>query len=301
MKKIFLIIPITIVIVASYKKEFVDFISDIERTTAKYSALTNQIHPKRLNNPRCLRINNEGLHNLHVYGSGIINYKNFMPDYKGDKSKVYVINLVPRTLYYYNKNYLSWYGNSYLDKLLGYPLYSHLKFLVYKTLKKIKNSQFKDNDDNALQTEEELVKAMGAHYYMPLTEKVNWPTDVSYVDDFISFCENLPDDAIVYFHCSHGKGRTTTFLVMYDIFKNHKRNIPLESIVTRHYCLGRQDLFDTRYRPKGTWTVEALEARKIFITQFHKYMTSLDGYGTQSWSQWHKSQNFLTKPVTIYR
>lgn len=276
-------------------------VSSTETRTIKYSAVSTIVSPARTTSLQCLHINKEGLDDLHAFGSGIIDFDDFMPGYTGDISNVYVVNLIPRPLFYYNNHYLEWYGNSSLDKLLGTPVYSQLKLFLLKCRDRLKGKISSDSDQNRVRTEEEMVHSLGAHYFMPLTGEVKWPTDVSYVDDFITFCEKLPEDAVVYFHCSHGKGRTTTFLVLFDIFKNHKQNIPLEDIVNRHYCLGRQNLFDTSFRKNGTWTQEALNARKEFIVKFYDYMTSPEGYGHQSWSQWHKKQHFDTPPVKIHR
>ena len=64
---------------------------------------------------------------------------------------------------------------------------------------------------------------------MPLKDHDQWLNDLSYMDDLVAFFENLPEDAIVYFHCIHGKGRTTTFLTLFDIFKNAKNKIGASS------------------------------------------------------------------------
>lgn len=42
------------------------------------------------------------------------------------------------------------------------------------------------------------------------------------IDEFIKLYKSLPKDAWLHFHCEAGKGRTTTFLAMYDMMKIHR-------------------------------------------------------------------------------
>lgn len=58
------------------------------------------------------------------------------------------------------------------------------------------------------------------------------------VDKFIDFLKNQPENSWLHFHCKAGIGRTTTFMTMYDIYKNGK-TIPLEDIINRQVALAK--------------------------------------------------------------
>lgn len=269
--------------------------------TENYGTLNGPISPKRSGNQQCRKMNREGLDSLHVHGSGMINYNDFMPDYKGDMSKVYVINLRPEeTLYYYKNRCLLWYGLGYTEKNLGKTLGRRINYRIKKYFIRLVYGHPPIDDPSKLQTEKSIVRGLGAHYYSPLVNNINWVSDLSYMDGLIIFFKNLPDDAILYIHCLHGKGRTTTFQVLYDIFKNHKK-VPLIDIINRHYCLGREDLFDTTIWETSFWTQEGLDARKKLAEQFYAYMTDPKGYSSQTWSQWHQDKNVDKTPIQIHR
>jgi hypothetical protein len=215
-------------------------------------------------------------------------------------NKLYIINLLPDNLYYYKNRCLTWYGLGSTEKTLGAIRQSKIKSRIKKFFIWLIYGYPPIDDRTQVQTEEEVVRDLGAHYLMPLQNEGNWPTEVSYVDDLMTFFENLPQEATLYFHCIHGKGRTTTFLVLYDIFKNHKK-VPLLDIINRHYCFGRENLFDTALWKNGCWTQEALIARKNFVEHFYAYMNAEDGYTHQTFQKWIKNQNFDTTPVQIHR
>ena len=84
------------------------------------------------------------------------------------------------------------------------------------------------------------------------------------IDEFVSFFDTLPKDVFLYFHCIHGKGRTSMMLVMADIIRNSPR-VSLKDIIKRQYLLGSVDLFDTTPWTRATYATKALESRKEFI------------------------------------
>lgn len=104
------------------------------------------------------------------------------------------------------------------------------------------------------------------------------------VDKFISFIDKLPKDAWLYFHCRGGSGRSTTFMVMYDIIKNGK-DINLEDIIQRHTLIGGKEL-NKLPKDHTHWKYDPALGRYNFIKQFYKYVTDQKGYGVQTWSEW---------------
>lgn len=57
------------------------------------------------------------------------------------------------------------------------------------------------------------------------------------INDFIKFVQNTPKNSYLHFHCKAGVGRTTTFMILYDIMKNYN-TVPLNDIIIRQVKLG---------------------------------------------------------------
>lgn len=87
----------------------------------------------------------------------------------------------------------------------------------------------------SVQNELELTKSKEIGYIrIPVTDG-HVPTD-DMVDYFIDFVNKLPNNAWLHFHCKAGIGRTTTFMIMYDIMKNYK-DVSLDDIIKRQVVL----------------------------------------------------------------
>jgi hypothetical protein len=109
------------------------------------------------------------------------------------------------------------------------------------------------------------------------------------IDEFVSFFDTLPNNVHLYFHCVHGKGRTSMMLVMADIIKNAPK-VALKDIVKRQYLLGSVDLFDTTPWTRATYTTKVLEERKKFIEQFYAFICQRQVGGFQRWSEWKRQE-----------
>ncbi len=99
------------------------------------------------------------------------------------------------------------------------------------------------------------------------------------IDDFVIFVANLPENAWLHFHCQVGHGRTTSFLVMYDILKNPE--LPLEEICRRQYLLGGTNLLLEVEGDKNTID----RAKKIRLFYDWVQGTRSEQIGLQ-WSEW---------------
>ena len=109
------------------------------------------------------------------------------------------------------------------------------------------------------------------------------------VDQFIEEMKKVGVDQWVHFHCSAGRGRTTTFLAMYDIFRNF-RKFSLQEIVRRQRDAGGVDLISyslKHSRSRNEWAAQ----RAQFIGEFYKYCQN-EGPGgfIKSWSEWKAAQ-----------
>ena len=133
-----------------------------------------------------------------------------------------------------------------------------------------------------VQTERDVSEQAGFEYKRFAAADMQFPApDV--VDDFIIFVANLPPNAWLHFHCQAGHGRTTAFLVMYDIMKNP--DVSLNEICKRQYLLGGSNLL---LEPEGDdWYSKMTRDRAKKIRQFYDWVqgTRAEQIGLQ-WSEW---------------
>ena len=71
-------------------------------------------------------------------------------------------------------------------------------------------------------TERNVVETVGAHYVRVAVTDHACPLD-SAIDEFVAAVRELPQNAWAHFHCEAGLGRTTTFMVLYDMLRNANR------------------------------------------------------------------------------
>lgn len=139
----------------------------------------------------------------------------------------------------------------------------------------------------SVMSEQQLTRKNGLHYYRITATDHIWPAPEN-IDAFIAFMRKLPKDAWLHFHCQAGQGRTTTYMVLYDMMKNP--GLPLKDIVSRQYLLGGADISYTIANPKpGQWKAPYYEEKARMLPQFYAYVQAnhADGFRT-SWSQWLK-------------
>lgn len=277
-----------------------------ENESAHFISTNDPIPFKRLKHECCRNINREGLSDLNAYGSGVINYrffkKYFAETIKPTGGELYIVNLLNQDVYYYNDRPLRWYGLGFVSNNLGKNLHQKKIFRnAHKGLIRLVYGTPPINDISQLQTERSILSELGIKYFLFPYGNDGWLNNEQFLENTIHFFESIPDHGHLYIHCQHGRGRTTTVLVLYDIFKNAKK-MPLKDITDRQYCLGREDLMNTILWPKGTWTQEALDARKELVEKFYEYMTDSQGYGYQSWSRWVLSKgSHNPKKLQIHR
>lgn len=278
-----------------------------ESKSLNFGSTNDPFLNKRLKNDCCRNVNKEGLSELNAYGSGLVkyygNFKNYYKDnIQSVNGKLYIVSLLPNDIYYYNDRCLRWYGVGYFNSNLGDPIiHREIMKSAYKKLIRLVYGNPPTYDLSQLRTEQEITKELGIEYLMPLKGSGEWLNNDQFIEDTIRFFESLPNNSHLYVHCAHGRGRTTSYLVLYDIFKNAKK-IPLKDIADRHYCLGREDVLNTDVWVKGTWTQEALDARKDLMVRFYDFMTDTKGYGHQSWTQWNIENGAKNNPqIAVHR
>jgi len=145
-------------------------------------------------------------------------------------------------------------------------------------------------------TEAEVAAEYGANYFRITSTDHIW-TSPENIDRFIAFYKTLPNDVWLHFHCMAGEGRTTTYMVLYDILKNGK-NVSLADIAARQYVIGGIDIMATNESNKMThaaapvtdtainsWKQSFGQERTEMIPLFYQYVRENPKLDI-SWSEW---------------
>lgn len=132
--------------------------------------------------------------------------------------------------------------------------------------------------------EKTLVEQTGNSYVrIPVTDH-RIPSDEA-VDQFVTFYRELPADVWVHYHCSAGKGRSSTFMVMHDIMSNGD-TLSLKDILRRQGELGGKNF--TLTCSSESWKAPYERERMHFIHMFYRYHH--ETHGSIPWSEWTKNQ-----------
>lgn len=127
--------------------------------------------------------------------------------------------------------------------------------------------------------ENQLVNSKSLSYIrIPVTDgKI--PTD-DMVDYFVELVKSQPKNTWFHFHCKEGIGRTTTFMIMYDMIKNSKEVIA-DDIIKRQLLLANFNENDI----KSFYN----DQRVIFLENFYKYSKQARNNFNIKWSDWKKT------------
>lgn len=136
-----------------------------------------------------------------------------------------------------------------------------------------------------VQTEKDVVEAAGFRYVRFYVTDRTQP-DTETIEAFLDFVESLPRDAWLHFHCRAGRGRTTTFMAMYDMIRNP--DIPVEAIIERQYLIGGADLTAMK---EDEWKNERIVERLEMLRSFSRYIRAKHaGETTLRWSAWFEEE-----------
>ncbi|MBA2367662.1 MAG: dual specificity protein phosphatase family protein [Candidatus Protochlamydia sp.] len=230
-----------------------------------------------------------GLNNLQVSGSAQFNEKAFVYlTHKLPNVRIIVLDLRQESHLIVNGTAISWTdgqenrGNS--GKTLNEIERDEQQRLeqIKKEGLAMKNSPISSHEfgKNLVQTEKELVESLGHTYIRLPVADHNAPSDAT-VDQYVALIKSLGTNDWVHVHCKAGKGRTTTFMTVYDIMKN-AQSVALMDILSRQKLLGGTDL--THWQ-RNTIRDSVLKKRFEFIKNFYRYCKEVPLFD-QKWSEW---------------
>lgn len=248
----------------------------------------------------------KGLSELHAATSAQFSEKSLKEALKKIEAPIWVIDLRRESHGFVNGIPISWYkfhnkSNQNMDTqslmLREQAMVSELKEydpltiqrITSKTAGVINESEPFEVSIERLETEQQLSKRLGLEYRRLQVQDRGRPDD-AVVDEFIQIVKSLPPNATLYFHCRGGKGRSTTFMVLYDMLKNGK-TVSLEDIVLRQQRLGGVNVLKTTTKPGGEWMTQMRIDRKAFVEQFYRYATDPAGYPAKGWQEWLQINN----------
>ncbi len=212
---------------------------------------------------------------------------------------VFIIDLRQEPHAILNKRAISWYGyRNQVPNNLEHRLINQLSakkhVRVYQGLDKLVDGHFIPQGSslikiNKIITEKFLIEQeLGANYLRILVTD-HFAPNASQVDLFVSFVQQLPEDSWLHFHCRGGKGRSTTFMAIYDIIINGK-NLTLDEILKRQYKLGGSKLSTVNFSiDRKKWKTTSVKDRYNFIKKFYDYVLDANGYNKSTWSTWLKN------------
>lgn len=236
-----------------------------------------------------------GLEKLKASGSGQFSQRslewmlNIIPS-----SSILIVDLREESHGFLNGHAMSWYANMNLGNLGKSVEEIHFdENMCLQDSLHMGGVYFYHNENpfpfligvNYACNEQMLAEFYGLHYMrLPCTDHRK-PTD-AVVDDFIALLRSRPHDQWLHFHCSAGKGRTSTFMTMLDIFLNAKE-VSLEDIISRQKLIGGKDFWNLP--STDSWKYDSMVDRIDFLKEFYTYCQTASE--NQTWTQWVLDKN----------
>lgn len=239
-----------------------------------------------------------GLDRLHMHGSAEFSRDAFVRWQTGLRAPLTVFDLRQEAHGFVNGRAITWYG----DRDWGQIQLSHDGAIANESAllrdlgagrrvllgeaKAVKRGEAAPHSaviPTEVMSEAQLMQQLGVAY-VRLTVTDHLRPDDDEVERFIAVARELPADGHVYFHCRAGQGRTTTFMVMYDMLRNAAR-VAERDIVMREAALGKDYDLD-RLPLVGDWKYPYVLERAAFIHAFYRYARANPDGQPLSWKAW---------------
>lgn len=239
-------------------------------TNITFAKTNNQPEPLKVldtDSKNCLPTNYRNIKALNISGSAQFTpkqVKSIIDDI--NSNDILFVDLRQESHGFINNLAFSYFGDS---KVLNYELGPievlknenallssiplHSKVTIYKKSDKI----YKTIKAKTISNEEGLISSCNAKYLRLPVKDESIPSK-EIVDDFVTLIKNKPKDLHIHFHCAHGVGRTTQFMILYQIM-NNSDNLSLKEISEYQIKEGGIDLMH-------------LKERAEFLNNFYKYV-----------------------------
>lgn len=212
-----------------------------------------------------------------------------------NRENVFVVDLRQEVHGFVNKHAISWYAKRNWGNVGMHPneIEREQQYKLLDLFSQGIASFFMDKKSDVVETlqidlvesEEKIAQDLGSNYQRFYVIDHTRPSDET-VDEFIAFVKYLPKNAWLHFHCKGGKGRTTTFMSMYDMMFNANQ-VSFEDIVLRQWFIGGINLFTDEM--DESWKVEYAVERINFLREFYDYCKE-NAFFTKDWSTWKKAK-----------
>lgn len=286
-----LILTFTFFIPKVYSAEGENSVSKIvldSHSTEKSSFLRNFRHfDPTMKEPK-QNINTKGLKELNISGSGQFERSNIDVIRKtANKFKVTVVDLREESHGFVNGMPISWKTDKN-NANKGLTREQVIKKEQEQLNSIEKNRPFTINPKGgkstiakSVESEEQLTKDNKMDYVRITVTDGQTPTN-DMVDYFVNFAKTKVQDknSYLHFHCKEGIGRTTTFMVMYDIMKNAPE-VSFNDIIDRQVELSNLSDKNMEKFPNPK--------RMELLTKFYEYVKANKSSNYQtSWSEYIK-------------
>lgn len=245
----------------------------------------------------------EGLDDLNASGSAQFSQKALKEIHKsvGEPENFFIVDLRQESHGFVNGMAVAWFyeknwgnigkNNSDIktDELMNLSELNRKKFaLMHWVLKKEDDGTIGDTICKpvvvrATSNEEKFVTSQGLDYVRFFVSDHRRPEPET-VNAFVAFVrETSKKNPWLHFHCKAGKGRTTLFLIMYDMMKNAKL-VSLEDIIARQRLIGGNDV--NKRDEKNQWRQTCYIERSAFVERFYEYCKQNKDDFKESWTQY---------------
>lgn len=249
-----------------------------------------------IKNIKTKNISSAGLNKIRILGSGQFDQNQLQHIINITGQKLIIVDLRQETHFFINGKPVSLRGhhdqaNKHLTSAeinknqqnIISKLKNYTSINIYHVTKchlcLIKNNYFADKVKiDTIESEQELAqqnKVGYLHLYITDHQKPN----VIETAKFIDFVNHIPKNTYLYFHCHKGVGRTTTFMVMYDMILNAKK-VSFKDILLRQTMLGGKNFYILP--PKHSYKYKAAVKRYMFLKDFYTFTKTHSVLGSAS-------------------